>query len=320
MYFYQKKWLFSFFAKKFLQVQGKFRPLIKYERYNHFGDGSTFLFIPTLKNRKLKKQESLELNGSMTLEAAFVLPIFMLVMVSVMHLIMLLNFQTMLHTNLENTANEIVMKYIDNQESKDVSEPSVIDELYVWNQVMHEDVKKVKERLGIYNLFITLDSDLEIEENKDGIYQLCVTYSVPIPLISKHIYRLRFADQCCFRAFIGSEMEQEQKAELVYITERGTVYHLYEDCTHIHLSILEVTYEAVSMLRNTNGERYKKCEKCIHSQVQSGEILKITTDGNRYHRVEDCAGIKRMVQKVEKDSVKNLPLCKRCKEREEKMK
>jgi hypothetical protein len=310
MYFYQNDRLSLKIARKFLQVQGNIRPHSLFKYNNHCGDKSTSLFTP------------LQVCGSITLETTLVLPIFMLAMVVVMYFIMILNFQIMLNMNISNAVRGIMSDSYRQQEDSSETGKELFTKLYAWNKVMSGEVQKIKEELDIYNMLVELDMEdaNPKDEEAEGNYRLRVSYCVPVPMIHEKVYRLRLVNQCYFRGFNGESIAKENREEKVYITERGTVYHLYEDCSHIHLSVLKVNYEAIAMLRNTSGAKYKKCEKCIHSKVQKGELLLITTDGNRYHRAENCSGIKRTVKEVKKESVENRTVCKRCKEREEQKK
>ena len=48
--------------------------------------------------------------------------------------------------------------------------------------------------------------------------------------------------------------------EMVYITDNESVYHTHADCTHLDLTIIETTTDAVGSLRNKYGQKYKKCD------------------------------------------------------------
>ncbi len=48
--------------------------------------------------------------------------------------------------------------------------------------------------------------------------------------------------------------------EMVYVTNYASVYHTHGDCTHLDLSIYATTTSRVGDLRNDYGERYKPCD------------------------------------------------------------
>ena len=101
--------------------------------------------------------------------------------------------------------------------------------------------------------------------------------------------------------------ENGKKDCVVYVTERGTVYHRRADCTHICLRI-----------RNEEGirsimthSRYRPCEKCIHG-TGSISTLYITAEGDCYHSSLSCSGLKRTVKAVYLSEIPGMRPCSRC--------
>ena len=99
-----------------------------------------------------------------------------------------------------------------------------------------------------------------------------------------------------------------EKKQTVYVTDYGSVYHVDEHCTHIHLSITKVSAGSIPGRRNRYGKKYHACEKCggVGSEVY------ITTDGDRYHSSLECSGLKRTVHEVSLEEVSYLRPCSRC--------
>ncbi len=62
---------------------------------------------------------------------------------------------------------------------------------------------------------------------------------------------------------------------VVYITENGEVYHRKRDCTHIRLTITEVNGTELAGLRNAYGEKYKACKHC-HALLTGGALFVTT--------------------------------------------
>ena len=105
--------------------------------------------------------------------------------------------------------------------------------------------------------------------------------------------------------------------KMVYITENGTVYHLFKDCTYLDLSIHEVDYGQIETLRNDSGGKYKKCSICGDNKNIGGSLY-ITDFGDRYHYDLNCSGLKRTVITFPLSEVGSRRLCTRCRAREEK--
>ncbi len=103
---------------------------------------------------------------------------------------------------------------------------------------------------------------------------------------------------------------EETEEEIVYITESGTVYHRDRGCRHLNISVRETSEEAVKNERNESGAKYYPCEFC-GGHSGSGKLY-ITDDGDRYHTSLSCPGLKRGIRAVPISEVGGRPPCKRC--------
>ncbi|MCF0146015.1 MAG: hypothetical protein HUJ73_05460 [Eubacterium sp.] len=99
--------------------------------------------------------------------------------------------------------------------------------------------------------------------------------------------------------------------ELVYVTNYESVYHTTSQCTHLALSVQSVSGSSVWHLRNSGGETYHACEKCVGSGGKNSTVY-ITKEGNRYHNSAECSGLKRTTKLVRKSETAGLHICSRC--------
>ena len=106
----------------------------------------------------------------------------------------------------------------------------------------------------------------------------------------------------------GSDSTDEGE-ELVYITESGTAYHKSLDCSHLKLSVKQVSKKEVSSKRNTDGAKYYPCEYCGKN---GGNTVYITNYGNRYHTKRNCGGIKRTIRTVRISEAIGRTPCSEC--------
>lgn len=105
--------------------------------------------------------------------------------------------------------------------------------------------------------------------------------------------------------------ETQQKEKMVYVTESGSVYHKDPGCSYIDLSVNQVSGSSVSGMRNQYGERYSACEICSRNQAAGG-IVYVTQQGNRYHNLAACSGLKRSVRLIKESDAGGMCACSRC--------
>src|SRR5699024_5624684 len=101
--------------------------------------------------------------------------------------------------------------------------------------------------------------------------------------------------------------------DMVYVTERQTVYHTHRDCSHMNVTVYSVSQKEAKKRRNDYGEKYGVCSHC-KDQGNSGSVY-ITPKGDSYHFSAECSSLKRSGRLVKKSQVSSLSECSRCRER-----
>lgn len=105
--------------------------------------------------------------------------------------------------------------------------------------------------------------------------------------------------------------ETQEIEKMVYMTDSGTVYHRNLSCSYLDLSVNQVAGSSISGAVNKYGERYTACEICSRNQSPSGSVY-ITQQGNRYHNLGSCSGLKRSVRLVKESDASGVCACSRC--------
>lgn len=105
--------------------------------------------------------------------------------------------------------------------------------------------------------------------------------------------------------------EEAPREKMVYVTESGTVYHKDLRCSYIDLSVNRVSGKSVAGMRNQYGEKYTACEICSRNQPAGGSVY-VTGQGNRYHNLASCSGLKRSVRMVKESDIGEMHACSRC--------
>lgn len=146
-------------------------------------------------------------------------------------------------------------------------------------------------------------------------------YRVRFPVLFFNLRDYTVVQRVRTRGFIGDkimgeesdEEDSEITEEMVYVTKTGRVYHKTKECSHLKLSISNITFNSVGNARNSSGGKYKACEVCSKGKKIKGiQTVYITNDGDRYHTSLGCSGLKRTIYTIAISKVGNKKPCSRC--------
>lgn len=276
--------------------------------------------------------------ASLTIEAAFVLPIFLYFMLAFLFFIQIFTVQeqiqsaiTKMGLNLAKSA--YVLKDFPSMEESltfdftvlgegfDISLAELADEmasqrvlkLYAkkyldTGQINHSCIKNGFDGINFYNSSLLSGEDY---------IDIVVSYQIHIPIkifILKDMQmtqRVRLRSWTGFNVKAAYQTEDNKKETTVFIAATGSVYHKSETCSHIKLSVREVQGIPTD-LRNENGAIYKPCEACCNGTEDKLGTFYITSNGTRYHTKRDCSKIKRSVTEIPLSEVGDRSPCKRC--------
>ncbi len=150
---------------------------------------------------------------------------------------------------------------------------------------------------------------------EDECVDIVVTYRVKPPVeIFLFGYR-RMANRYYARCWTGYDVSDRTNIpQYVYVTPYGEVWHKTRECSYIYHEAEGVNVDEIEQLKNDYGERYELCELC--KGALEAEQVYITKTGERYHRIKDCSAICKDVRAVEWcDDILYRP-CSRCAEEE----
>ncbi len=256
--------------------------------------------------------------ASFSIEAAFVLPIFLTVCMMILFYAELFRLETRINEMLYNSS-KIYAQYAGIMYGQEATE-NVLYKAGLNGFSVFAVKKFIEKQLdGEFNkLFSKADRGISysfvhsvIDEN---YIDLIVTYNVKfnIPFIS--LPSIPIVQRCRFHAWTGDErkVNNENQDVIVFITATGQVYHTSRDCTYIKLSIQAVEYDKVPIKRNNGGAKYYKCERCCKNN-KINALVYITDNGTRFHNSLNCSELKRTVQEVKLNDVKDtMRECSKC--------
>lgn len=236
--------------------------------------------------------------GSLTVEAALILPMFMTGLLTLVSVIFMSNVCQRIQASLLFEAQELAIGYEDEQKTQ----VSVVTDEIVGG-LSECDLKFIENGKDGIDLTGSCPDD-------DEYIRLRVSCDL-VPLTGFFgALKIPFDRTCLTHAWCGYENGFFPDEEYVYITDDSEVYHRDRNCSHIRLTIKEVTPGDLPDLRNHDGKRYRPCEIC-HKCPATGKLY-ITPEGDRYHNSITCSGLKRTVRVVKLSNAGDRRPCSRC--------
>lgn len=101
----------------------------------------------------------------------------------------------------------------------------------------------------------------------------------------------------------------------VYVTKRGSVYHKKRSCSALQISIRQVFGKKITKERNTEGKIYRTCKKCTrgYSKAELSMLPLFVTDyGVKYHVRANCPELLRTVKMIRIEEAGGRRACKIC--------
>lgn len=257
------------------------------------------------KPHKPEKVKRVSLSASMTVEASFIIPLYVFVFAIFCYILLLLNFQIKVDKALYNTARSIA-KYSYAGGGGDIINTVAANAMVV-QEVGVENIKNMGIIGGAAGFHFLL-SDFQ-----EDIVDLVVQYNIKLPFSIVGTIYLPCSQRARTRAFTGVNpgKEQEDEGNYVYVTPTGQVYHKSPECTYLKLSIKKIAAQEIINLRNENGGKYSLCEICGKGE-DVFEFFYITDYGSRYHISINCSGLKRGILKIKSEDAAGYRPCSRC--------
>lgn len=242
--------------------------------------------------------------GSITLEAAIVVPLFFYAILCVAYLMEMMAIQTTMRNALYSAGKQLAEKmYLEAVVTTDEIEQNIIENV---------GVEKLEDSMIVGGSGGINCSDSVINRST-GELNLRLQYQVDIPFVIFQIAPILQEESLRVKGWTGyvSGVENISNTNIVYVAETGLVYHKDSECTYLDLSIRQVSVPSLENLRNQNGGKYFACEFC--SKKNTGKWHCYITDyGTRYHMSLECKKIQRNVYAIPIDEAYGLGGCSKC--------
>lgn len=241
---------------------------------------------------------SKKLKGSLTIEAALAMTLFLFAVLSLISFFFAVRTEIQVQTSLEQTGNQLAGLP---ETASIISATVLFQEKLLENRVDDSMIKG--GQLGIS----LADSTVMGHE---AVIDLVAVYEIDIPFFPGELGELRIIQRSRKKAFGESQFLTAEETEYVYITPKGEVYHESMYCTYIRPVTEEVTLAEAGIRKNKNGESYEKCSFCWTGETVTS--VWITQWGDCYHLSDHCRGIWHDVERVSIDEVSDRRGCSKC--------
>lgn len=236
------------------------------------------------------------LPGSLTVEAALALPIFLFAMIMILFLFRMMQVQYLVGNSLDQAVAEAsLFGGLSQKEAENLAKAMFYKEL----AVQKCPVSGIE--LGAAGF------SWNSGKGDSDFIDLSVSYRMRFPLNFFGRRSLSFSNSCRMHRWTGNQdgAENREGNEWVYLTPTQNVYHIRRDCSHLKITIQSVT------ANGTIQKKYQPCGHCVRKK-KPGAMVYITSEGDCYHMKIDCSGLKRTVYMVLKEQVKTKRACARC--------
>lgn len=273
---------------------------------------------------------ALKKKGSLTIEAALSLPIFLFFVIAVFYFLMIIFLQSDIQLRMEETARSMGKQayLIERMDGLTIENEEVdaetkgllaagLNPLVIKTSILKNDLSKKIDSSKIQGGtggFYTYHSSYD---EQDGVLDIIAHYNYRIPFLPGNMGQIKLSQRCRSHTWVGRELRtqaggkesNDQDAKTVYVTEYGTVYHLSKDCHYLDLSIHTVSAGDIDEARNANGGKYYPCSCAKHAAAGS---YYVTDYGTNYHADLSCSGLKRTIREVDISEVSSMHACPKC--------
>ncbi len=270
--------------------------------------------------------------GSLTLEAAILLPLFLFFMMTMLSLMEMLYFYGTVEQSLHQIGKKmaiyapaagLVTEFFSEETEEGNSDvdrteigriaADILGEQYVKNNLINGMMQQELNSSGVVGGSGGLSLLYSKIMTEGDVIDLVVSYEIEPRNNFFFLPAYPVLNRCRVRAWTGyavaPDAVNDAGERMVYITETGTVFHLTKTCTYLALTIQPVSSGDLAQRRNQSGGIYGRCELCGDEEA---EIYFITDYGECYHTSLVCSGLKRTITQIPISQVGDRHACSRC--------
>lgn len=273
---------------------------------------------PDIRHRITGKRRAsyaaFSMNGSLTLEASLVMPLFILAIISLMFFIQAIQIQVRIQRALCNQTIKTAgyAYYVNETGIPDIPE-NFLEAEFVKVGVINELGEGFFDNAYIVNGKNGFTLNISNITDK-GIIDVALQYYMKVPFDVFGIGRIPFVARARCRTWTGDETSKEKwNTQMVYVTAKGTVYHIHRECTYIKSDISSCEYTEIGNKRNSSGGIYYPCNQCCDTKITNSSKAYYTKYGTRYHLQYYCHNLQNNVFAIDiNEAEKKYRSCAKC--------
>ncbi len=269
----------------------------------------------------------LSCRGSLAIEAAIVLPLFLFMMFILIFPLRVMEEERRLQNTIENVGKQLAaaeyIKTVGNELLKSDGGDNETFKSFVNGAeegvALGVILAKALETKSISMPYFSEETGIFSGENED-MFKVELKYDIKLPFSAYFISAPTGSIVANRRAWTGSDGgrgrskystdgEDDTEERIVYLGKTSTVYHDNPNCHY--LSNVTRTADAAHMeaLRNENGAKYHACPSC--KPGSSGTVYYFES-GTAYHSSEQCKAITAYSRAVKLSEVGDMRACSYC--------
>ncbi len=240
------------------------------------------------------------LSGSVTVEAAIALPLFLFFLSNLTTLFLAYHLYTAVDMELYKAAKLYATLGYAYEEHIDTSSLT---------SLVSETAMLLATRTQLNNLanqYTIVDGDIYVlgsqvyDEHK---VTLLATYQIKPIIPIGSLTTILLQNKCIMRCYTGYEYSEDNdfSEQYVYVTPTGEVYHTTTTCSYLDIQTSSVT-------KNQVGER----TPCLLCGDGESNIYYITQYGEKYHTTLECTSLSRTILAIPISEVGSRRCCSKC--------
>lgn len=244
----------------------------------------------TKNDNQLGRASAFISEGSLSVEAAFAAPFFLLAMLCILYLFEIMCMETTLRTAFYSAARQ-------------VAKEAYVSTAFPGVRLEHYITENLKE--SEWNCK-GIDCSGSYCQGDSTIMDLSMEYQIELPVLMFDIPLMVRKEEVRVKGWTGYEGDgfYSGSEDIVYITDTGIVYHSTPRCNYLDLSIQRVSLEEAK-------ERYVICSLCKEERGATNYVY-VTTYGTAYHISLNCSSLKRSIYAVKESETHGKGGCSKC--------